>query len=74
MLKCTMQRQGEAEYQGKLLESRGLDWKDEFIDLVVNSYRDARFWSDNPTHGKDALFFEYFSNFHFGIRQFSEGL
>ena len=27
---------GESEYQGKLLEARQSDWKDEFVLLVLN--------------------------------------
>ena len=27
---------GEAEYQGKLLESRNSDWKDEFILILLS--------------------------------------
>ena len=60
---------GEAEYQGKLLESRNSDWKDEFI-LVLLSVPIVMLgfavWSDDPTHmEKMKLFFEYFSQLPF---------
>ena len=60
---------GEAEYQGKLLEARQSDWKDEFI-LVLLSIPIVMLgfavWSDNPAHmEKMKLFFEYFSQFPF---------
>ena len=60
---------GEAEYQGKLLEARQSDWKDEFI-LVLLSIPIVMLgfavWSDNPTHmEKMKLFFEYFSQLPF---------
>jgi len=60
---------GEAEYQGKLLEARQTDWKDEFI-LVLLSIPIVMLgfavWSDDPTHmEKMKLFFEYFSQLLF---------
>jgi len=60
---------GEAEYQGKLLEARQSDWKDEFI-LVLLSIPIVMLgfavWSDNPAHmEKMKLFFEYFSQLPF---------
>mgnify|MGYP001162389621 FL=1 len=60
---------GEAEYQGKLLEARQSDWKDEFI-LVLLSIPIVMLgfavWSDDPTHmEKMKLFFEYFSQLPF---------
>lgn len=60
---------GEAEYQGKLLEARQSDWKDEFI-LVLLSVPIVMLgfavWSDDPTHmEKMKLFFEYFSQLPF---------
>lgn len=60
---------GEAEYQGKLLEARQTDWKDEFI-LVLLSIPIVMLgfavWSDDPTHmEKMKLFFEYFSQLPF---------
>jgi len=60
---------GEAEYQGKLLEARQSDWKDEFI-LVLLSIPIVMLgfavWSDDPAHmEKMKLFFEYFSQLPF---------
>jgi len=60
---------GQAEYQGKLLESRNSDWKDEFI-LVLLSLPICMLafsvWSDNPKHmEKMNLFFEHFGNLPF---------
>jgi len=60
---------GEAEYQGKLLESRNSDWKDEFILILLSIpivMLGFAVWSDNPEHmEKMQLFFEYFSNLPF---------
>jgi hypothetical protein len=60
---------GEAEYQGKLLESRNSDWKDEFILLLLSLpilMLGFSVWSDDPTHmEKMKLFFEYFSDLPF---------
>jgi len=60
---------GEAEYQGKLLESRNSDWKDEFILLLLSLpivFLGIAVWSDNPEHmEKMQLFFEYFGNLPF---------
>ena len=60
---------GEAEYQGKLLESRNSDWKDEFILILLSMpilMLGFSVWSDDPTHmEKMKLFFEYFSQLPF---------
>ena len=60
---------GEAEYQGKLLESRNSDCKDEFILLLLSLpilMLGFSVWSDDPTHmEKMKLFFEYFSDLPF---------
>ena len=56
---------GETEYQGKLLEARQSDWKDEFILLVLSAPVAVLAWavvSEDPTAmDKVKLFFEYFS-------------
>ena len=56
---------GETEYQGKLLEARQSDWKDEFVLLVLTSPIAVLAWavvSDDPAAmDKVKLFFEYFS-------------
>jgi len=60
---------GETEYQGKLLQSRDSDWKDEFILLLLALpivMLGFAVWSDDPTHmEKMQLFFEYFSQLPF---------
>ena len=60
---------GEAEYQGKLLESRNSDWKDEFILLLLSAPIVMLSWavfSDDPAAmEKMKLFFEYFSQLPF---------
>ena len=60
---------GEAEYQGKLLQSRDSDWKDEFILILLSVpivMLGFAVWSDDPTHmEKMKLFFEYFSDLPF---------
>ena len=56
---------GETEYQGKLLEARQSDWKDEFVLLVLSAPIVVLAWaviSEDPTAmDKVKLFFEYFS-------------
>ena len=60
---------GEAEYQGKLLEARQSDWKDEFILLLLSAPIALLSWavfSDDPSAmEKMKLFFEYFSQLPF---------
>ena len=55
---------GQAEYQGKLLEARQSDWKDEFVLLILSAPIAILAWavvSDDPTAmDKVKLFFEYF--------------
>ena len=56
---------GEESYQGKLLEARQSDWKDEFVLLILSAPIIVLMWaviSDDPTAmEKVKLFFEYFS-------------
>ena len=56
---------GETEYQGKLLEARQSDWKDEFILLVLSApvavLACAVVSEDPAAMDKVKLFFEYFS-------------
>ena len=56
---------GQAEYQGKLLEARQSDWKDEFILLVRSAPVAGLAWAvvseDPAAMDKVKLFFEYFS-------------
>ena len=60
---------GEAEYQGKLLEARQSDWKDELILIILCLpivMLGFAVWSDNPAHmEKMQLFFKYFSELPF---------
>ena len=57
---------GEESYQGKLLESRDNDWKDEIVlailtlPIIVLAYG---VWSNDPgAMDKINIFFEHFSN------------
>lgn len=63
------QARGEMEYNGKLLEARQSDWKDEFILLLLAVpivMLGFAVWSDDPSHmEKMKLFFEYFSQLPF---------
>ena len=56
---------GEREYQGKLLEARQSDWKDEFVLVILTIPILVLAWaviSDDPeAMRKVELFFEYFS-------------
>ena len=56
---------GEEAYQGKLLEARQSDWKDEFVLLILSVPIVVLAWaviSDDPeAMDKVKLFFEYFS-------------
>ena len=64
-----LQARGELEYNGKLLEARQSDWKDEFILLLLSAPILLLAWavfSDDPTAmEKMRLFFEYFSQLPF---------
>ena len=64
-----MQARGEMEYNGKLLEARQSDWKDEFILLLLSAPIVMLSWavfSNDPTAmDKMKLFFEYFSQLPF---------
>ena len=56
---------GESEYQGKLLEARQSDWKDEFVLIILSAPILILAWavvSEDPTAmDKMKLFFEYFN-------------
>ena len=56
---------GEEAYQGKLLEARQSDWKDEFVLIILSAPIVVLAWaviSDDPSGmDKVKLFFEYFS-------------
>ena len=55
---------GEESYQGKLLESRDKDYKDEFVLVIISAPIMVLMWaviSDDPAAiEKVKLFFEYF--------------
>jgi len=57
---------GEEAYQGKLLEARQNDYKDEFVLVIISVPIIVLMWavmSDDPTAmEKVKLFFEYFNN------------
>ena len=69
LLHAERQARGEEAYQGKLLEARQSDWKDEFILILLSIpiiMLGFAVWSDNPAHmEKMKLFFEYFSDLAF---------
>ena len=56
---------GQEAYQGKLLEARQSDWKDEAVLLILSAPIAVLAWavvSDDPNAmDKVKLFFEYFS-------------
>ena len=57
---------GEEAYQGKLLEARQNDWKDEFVLVIISAPIIVLAWavmSDDPeAMEKVKLFFEYFQS------------
>ena len=57
---------GEEAYQGKLLEARQSDWKDEAVLIILSAPIAVLAWavvSDDPVAmDKVKLFFEYFSS------------
>ena len=65
LLHAEKQARGEESYQGKLLEARQSDWKDEFVLVILSAPIIVLMWaviSDDPTAmEKVKLFFEYFS-------------
>ena len=62
---ATRMARGEESYQGKLLEARQSDFKDEFVLLILSAPIVVLAWaviSDDPqAMDKVKLFFEYFS-------------
>ena len=65
MMHARKMAQGEEAYQGKLLESRNSDWKDEAVLIILSAPIAVLSWaviSDDPTAmDKVKLFFEMFS-------------
>ena len=65
LLAAEKMAKGETEYQGKLLEARQSDWKDEAVLIILSLPIAILAWavvSDDPTAmDKVKLFFEMFS-------------
>ena len=65
MMHARKMASGESDYQGKLLEARQSDWKDEFVLIVLTAPIAILAWaviSDDPDSLKKMqLFFKYFS-------------
>ena len=65
LLHAERQARGEEAYQGKFLEARQSDWKDEFVLLILSAPILVLAWaviSEDPTAmDKVKLFFDYFS-------------
>ena len=66
LLHAEKQSRGEEAYQGKLLEARQNDYKDEFVLVILSAPIIILAWavvSDDPTiMDKVNTFFEHFSN------------
>ena len=66
LLHAERQARGEEAYQGKLLEARQADYKDEFVLVIISAPIIVLMWavmSDDPTAmAKVKLFFEYFQS------------
>ena len=65
LLTAEKMARGETEYQGKLLEARQSDFKDEFVLVIISAPIIVLMWaviSDDPqAMDKVELFFEYFA-------------
>ena len=65
LLHAERMARGEESYQGKLLEARQNDYKDEFVLVIISAPIIVLAWaviSDDPTAmQKVELFFQYFS-------------
>ena len=72
LLTAEKMARGETEYQGKLLEARQNDYKDEFVliilsaPIIVLAY--AVFSDDPDMMQKIELFFHHFGIFLYGFR------
>ena len=66
LLHAERQARGEEAYQGKLLEARQNDYKDEFVLIIISAPIVVLMWavmSDDPAAmEKVKLFFEYFQS------------
>ena len=65
LLTAEKMARGESEYQGKLLEARQADYKDEFVLIILSAPIIVLAWgvfSDNPDAlEKVKIFFEHFA-------------
>ena len=65
LMHATKMAEGKAEYQGKLLEARQSDWKDEAVLIILSAPIAVLAWSviseDPEAMNKVKLFFEMFS-------------
>ena len=65
LLHAEKQARGEEQYQGKLLEARQSDWKDEAVLIILSAPIAVLAWSviseDPEAMNKVKLFFEMFS-------------
>jgi uncharacterized ion transporter superfamily protein YfcC len=65
LMHATKMAEGKAEYQGKLLEARQSDWKDEAVLIILSAPIAVLAWSviseDPEAMDKVKLFFEMFS-------------
>ena len=66
LLHAERQARGEEEYQGKLLEARQNDYKDEFVLIIISAPIIVLMWavmSDDPAAmEKVKIFFEHFQS------------
>ena len=66
LLHAERQARGEEAYQGKLLEARQSDWKDEFVLLILSAPIAVLAWaviSDDPgAMEKVKIFFDHFQS------------
>ena len=66
LLHAERQARGEEAYQGKLLEARQSDWKDEFVFIILSAPIVVLAWaviSDDPSAmDKVKIFFDHFQS------------
>ena len=66
LLHAERQARGEEAYQGKLLEARQNDYKDEFVLIIISAPIVVLMWAvmsaDPEAMEKVKLFFEYFQS------------
>ena len=66
LLHAERQARGEEAYEGKLLEARQSDWKDEFVLLILSAPIAVLAWaviSDDPgAMDKVKIFFDHFQS------------